>query len=270
MKTGSPWIDAHSDLTTLIDGAYPPNDTSTLSVREREAPRPTEAGLLGGSVVWGSTPSPIQPIPPVMGKPSAPRLLPVPHRRSANISDVSSDGRAEALDDVRTFDPVRRLVDRARDGDKDAYGQIFRLHHDAIFRYARLHIGAEAEDIVAEVFTRAWIQLPGYEYTDVPFVAWLYGIARYVVADEVRRQARFDYRPTVPETLEKWAEDDRLELAEAITKLPDEQRQVIELKFLMGMRNLEVADATEMTSNAVNAKQWRALTTLREELGEGA
>ena len=202
-----------------------------------------------------------------MGKPSSSRSVSVPHRGAANIYDVSSDAQGEALDNVRAFDPVRGLVERARDGDKDAYGQIFRLHHDAIFRYARLHIGAEAEDVVAEVFTRAWIQLPGYEYTGVPFVAWLYGIARNVVADEVRRRARLDSRPTVPETLEKWAEDDRLELAEAIAELPHEQRQVIEMKFLMRMPNPEVAEAMETTSNAVNAKQWRALTALRIALG---
>lgn len=204
-----------------------------------------------------------------MGEPPVLRSVPLSHLRSANISRPSTDVQVEALDNVRSLDPVRRLVERARDGDKDAYGQIFRLHHDAIFRYARLHIGGEAEDVVAEVFTRAWIQLPAYEYTGVPFVAWLYGIARYVVADEVRRQARLEYRPTVPETLEKWAEDGRLELAEAIGKLPDQQRQVIELKFLMGLRNPEVADALDTTTNAVNAKQWRALTALRNELKDG-
>lgn len=201
-----------------------------------------------------------------MGKPPALRLIPVAHPSPANISGRSRDVQVEALNDVASIDPVRRLVERARDGDKDAYGQIFRLHHDAIFRHARLHIGGEAEDVVAEVFTRAWIQLPGYAYTGVPFVAWLYGIARHVVADEVRRQARLEYRPTIPETLEKWAEDDRLELAEAIGKLPAEQRQVIEMKFLMDMRNPQVAEALDTTTNAVNAKQWRALTALRNEL----
>jgi RNA polymerase sigma-70 factor, ECF subfamily len=203
-----------------------------------------------------------------MGKPPALRLVPVAQPSPANISGRSPDVQVEALNDVDSIDPVNRLVERARDGDKDAYGQVFRLHHDAIFRYARLHVGAEAEDIVAEVFTRAWIQLPGYAYRGVPFVAWLYGIARHVVGDELRRQARLEYRPTIPETLEKWAEDDRLELAEAINKLPAEQRQVIEMKFLMGMRNPEVADALDTTTNAVNAKQWRALTALRDELKE--
>jgi RNA polymerase sigma-70 factor, ECF subfamily len=201
-----------------------------------------------------------------MGKPPVSRSLPLSHLSPANISGPSADVQVEALDNVRSLDPVRRLIERAKDGDKDAYGQIFRLHHDAIFRYARLHIGAEAEDVVAEVFTRAWIQLPAYQFTGVPFVAWLYGIARHVVADEARRQARFESQPTIPETLAKWAEDDRLVLAEAIAKLPDEQRRVIEMKFLMGMRNPEVAEALDSTTNAVNAKQWRALTALRDDL----
>jgi RNA polymerase sigma-70 factor (ECF subfamily) len=194
----------------------------------------------------------------------------LPHRSPANISGPSPDVQGEALDNVRALDPVRRLVERARDGDKDAYGQVFRLHHDAILRFARLHVGAEAEDVVAEVFTRAWIQLDAYAHTGVPFVAWLFGIARHVVAHERRRQARLESRSTMPETLEDRAEGDRLELAEAIAKLPDEQRQVIEMKFLMDMRIPEVAEALDTTTNAVNAKQWRALTTLRDELKEDA
>ena len=203
-----------------------------------------------------------------MSKTPSLRLIPIAHPSLANISGASHDVSVEALNEVASLDPVRRLVERARDGDKDAYGQIFRLHHDAIFRYARLHIGAEPEDVVAEVFTRAWIQLPGYAHTGVPFVAWLYGIARHVVGDERRRQARFEFRPTIPETLAKWAEDDRLALGEAIGKLPDEQRQVIEMKFLMDMRNPEVAAALDTTTNAVNAKQWRALAALRDKLKE--
>jgi RNA polymerase sigma-70 factor (ECF subfamily) len=205
-----------------------------------------------------------------MGIPSPPRLVAAPAETATNISGPTRDEQMEAHvvvpDNISSIDPVRRLVERARDGDKDAFGQVFRLHHDAIFRYARLHIGAEAEDVVAEVFTRAWVQLPGYRCTGVPFVAWLYGIARYVVARQRRRQARMEYRPTLPETLAKWAEDDRLELSVAIGTLPDEQRRVIEMRFLMGMRNPEVAEALDTTTNAVNATQWRALAAIRNEL----
>ena len=115
-------------------------------------------------------------------------------------------------------------------------------------------LGAEADDVVSEVFTRAWVTLNRYEYTGLPFVAWLYGIARHVVADELGRQSRTQRRADVPESLSRWAEDDRLDLFEAIDRLPTEQRQVIEMKYFMGMRNPEVADVLNTTVNAVNAR----------------
>ncbi len=192
-------------------------------------------------------------------------LYSVESRVAANISAFSPDIQ-ETPGDVRSLDAVARLVERAKDGDKDAYGQIFRLHRGAILRFARLHLGAEADDVVSEVFTRAWITLDRYEYTGLPFVAWLYGIARHVVADELSRQSRTQPQADVPESLWRWAEDDRLALFEAIGKLPTEQRRVIEMKFFMGMRNPEVADVLNTTTNAVNARQWRALAALRDEL----
>jgi RNA polymerase sigma-70 factor (ECF subfamily) len=178
------------------------------------------------------------------------------------------DVQEEAPDNVRSLDAVDRLVERAKDGDKDAYGQVFRLHRDAIYRFTRLHLGSEIDDVVSEVFTRAWVQLPRYRSTGAPFVAWLYGIARHVITDEHRRQSKVEPRAELPDTLAKWAEDDRLSLATAIARLPREQRRVIEMKFLMGMSNPEVAAALETTTNAVNAKRWRALTMLRGELEE--
>ena len=188
-------------------------------------------------------------------------------RSPANISEPEPDIQA-TIGDVRSLDAVARLVERARDGDKDAFGQIFRLHRDAILRFARLRLGAEADDVVSEVFTRAWITLNRYEYTGLPFVAWLYGIARHVVADELSRQSRTQPQADLPEPLSRWAEDDRLALFEAIDTLPTEQRQVVEMKYFIGMRNPEVADVLNTSVNAVNARQWRALATLRDRLGE--
>jgi RNA polymerase sigma factor (sigma-70 family) len=59
-----------------------------------------------------------------------------------------------------------------------------------------------------------------------------------------------------------------LTLRGAIDGLPTEQRQVIELKYLVGMTNDEVAAAMETTPGAVNARQWRALKALAEILEE--
>ena len=136
---------------------------------------------------------------PDMSERESPALFSVKLENSANISGPQSDIQ-ETVGDVRSLDSVARLVDRAKDGDKDAFGQIFRLHRDAILRFARFRLGVEADDVVSEVFTRAWITLHRYEYTGLPFVAWLYGIARHVVADELVRRSRTLPQDDLPET----------------------------------------------------------------------
>jgi RNA polymerase sigma-70 factor (ECF subfamily) len=171
--------------------------------------------------------------------------------------------------EVGAADVVRELVRAAKEGDRDAFGQLYRLHHASIVRLARFRLGADHEDVAAEVFARAWAALPRYRDTGAPFAAWLYGIARHVVADEIGRRVRTETVSDIPETAVEPRHHQRLELTEALSRLPDEQRQVLELKFLVGMTNPEVAAAFGITTGAVNAKQWRALRALRELLEDG-
>ncbi len=188
----------------------------------------------------------------------------------ANISAPHSDvhaGRDEAEEDA--LDRVRSLVERAKDGDRDAFGDLYRLYYAQLFRVARLHlgdIGHAAEDAVAETFLRAWMALPRYRDTGAPFVAWLYGIVRHVVLDEHARARRIEPCADLPDGTRGWTVDDRLTLSEAMKRLPAEQRRVLELKYLVGMKNAEVASALGKTPGAINAMQWRALGTLREIL----
>jgi len=191
--------------------------------------------------------------------------------RTANISAPNSDIQAGTYGEEEPLDRVPQLVEKARRGDRDAFGELYRLHHARIFRMARLHLGDlgdGAEDAVAETFLRAWAALPRYRDTGAPFVAWLFGIARHVVLDEVARGRRVMPREELPERTRGWTVDDRLTLAAAMERLPDEQRRVVELKYLAGMRNAEVASALGKSKGAINAMQWRALGTLREILEE--
>lgn len=162
---------------------------------------------------------------------------------------------------------VSDVLERAKAGDKDAFGALYKAHHGAVYRLARFYLGARAEDAVAETFTRAWKALPRYRNTGAPFVTWLYGIARHVVADELRRSKRTETRGVLPEHAVEWAEDERLALNSAIRRLPKEQRQVIEMKYLLGMKNPEVAEVMGKSVGAVNAMQWRALAALRDLMG---
>lgn len=161
------------------------------------------------------------------------------------------------------------LVERARRGERDAFGQLFSLHHAAVFRLARFSLPhALAEDAVAETFTRAWKALPRYRRTGAPFVAWLYGIARHVVADIARAAHRVESQPEVAQhPHDPWSgDDDRIVLAAALAQLPEEQRRVIELKFLVGLTNAEVGVVLAKKPGAVNTQQWRALRALQRIL----
>jgi RNA polymerase sigma-70 factor (ECF subfamily) len=193
--------------------------------------------------------------------------------RTANISRPNSDIQAGGTygGEEQRLDRVPQLVEKAKRGDRDAFGELYRLHHARIFRMARLHLGNlgdGTEDAVAETFLRAWAALPRYRDTGAPFVAWLFGIARHVVLDEVARGRRVMPREELPESTGGWTVDDQLTLAQAMDRLPTVQRQVIELKYLAGMRNAEVASALGKSKGAINAMQWRALGTLREILEE--
>lgn len=179
---------------------------------------------------------------------------------SAEKPDRKGDGHPEWSDERRTVLP---LVEAARRGDKDAFGQLYRRYHARVFGLARFYLGDGAEDVVAETFMRAWSALPRYRTTAAPFVAWLYGIARHIVADELKSRKRTEARAELPDNPVDPHYDERLAMAAAVAKLPKQQRQIVEMKYLLGMKNPEIAGALNKSIGAVNAAQWRALQALK-------
>jgi RNA polymerase sigma-70 factor, ECF subfamily len=191
----------------------------------------------------------------------------------AYISRAIPDGNAESHVDIQAASRRRasRLVEAARSGDREAFGDLYRMHYPAVYRLARFGLPVAAvDDAVAETFVRAWTALPRYRDTGAPFVAWLHGIARHVIADVHRRAARVETREHVPDGSTRFdqQETDRVALASALARLQEDQRRVIELKFLVGLANPEVAQALGKSVGAINALQWRALANLRRILDE--
>ena len=188
-------------------------------------------------------------------------------QEGAYVSAPPSDRKLRAVKDAAP-DQVASLVARAAEGDRDAFGSLYRTHYEGVFRLVRSRLGTDPEDPVAEVFVRAWAAIPRYRDTGAPFAAWLYGIARHVCADEIKRRTRALSVAEVPdEPRFDQPPEDRMVLAHAIAALPDEQRKVIELKFLAGLTNPEIAATLGISTGAVNAKQWRGLAKLQELLG---
>jgi RNA polymerase sigma-70 factor, ECF subfamily len=207
--------------------------------------------------------------PEIMRMADASSSVPPAAGLPANVQPTGSGGD---VDRVRDWSDERHtvlpLVEEARGGNKEAFGELYRHYHARVFGLARFYLADGAEDAVAETFTRAWSALPRYKTTTAPFVAWLYGITRHVVADELKRKRRTEAADRLQDRTLDPQHEERLVLSDAISALPKQQRQIVEMKYLLGMKNPEVARALKKTIGAVNAQQWRALQALKKALEE--
>ena len=176
-----------------------------------------------------------------------------------------------------TVDPaVVSLVERAREGDEHAFAQLYDLYLDQIYGYVRRRVGNRevAEDLVGDVFLRAWRRFDRFEWQGVDLGAWLTTIARNRVHDHFK-SARFrlerstddigdrDPSPTTdhPERVAEARELAR-RLAGALEELKDDHREVIELRFVHDMSVSETAAVLGRTVGATKALQYRALRAL--------
>ena len=167
------------------------------------------------------------------------------------------------------------LVIRAKAGDQGAFTAIYERYSAAIYRYIYFRVGeAElAEDLQAEVFLRMLEGLHRYEDRGWPISAWLYRIARDRTIDIMRRRRNRQHVP-----LEAWggscdgpensvgAQLEYEELNRTLNDLTDEQRQVIQMRFMGEMSIQEVASKLGRTEGSVKALQHRGLQSLARRL----
>ena len=193
-----------------------------------------------------------------------------PHRQTKEYRAGSEASRGSAIPlrsrktSAAKPDPreVGRLVVAAQRNDRDAFGQLYRLYYRPIYNLARFYLPQQAEDIVAETFVRAWGGIVRYRDTGRPFVTWLYGIARHIVADERRARRRVEPRSELPDSPTEMEHDDRIMLAMGMERLPAGQRRVLELRYLLGLSHPEIAVLLQKSVGAVKAQRWRALQSL--------
>lgn len=79
--------------------------------------------------------------------------------------------------------PASKYLKAAVNGDMTAFGELYRLYSEPIFRYCSYRVTNEhdAEDLTAQVFLRAWQAIGRYQIGGAPFEAWLYRIAHNLV-----------------------------------------------------------------------------------------
>jgi len=178
-----------------------------------------------------------------------------------------------ALDDVQ-------LIARLRGGDRSAFAPLAERYSQ---RVVCLCLGivynrAAAEDLTQDCFLKAWRKLPSLREPE-KFAGWLFGIARNLCLDWLRKQRRgaggtvslHDDDAAPPDPREgpraELEQDDRAaRIRQAVAQLPDKYREVIQLRYYSQACYQDIAATLQLSLAGVNQRLTRARTRLRESL----
>jgi len=176
-----------------------------------------------------------------------------------------------AKDDSKIL--INSLVKKAQDGDEAAFGQIYDLYFDKVYRfvYFRVNHREAAEDLVSETFIRAWDKLDRISSPE-SFSGWVYQIARNLVIDYYRsRKENVDI--ALLENVLSYEDNvvNRTDLGfqqqiflKFLDQLGEEQQLVLKMKFLEDLDNPEIAAILNKTEGAVRVIQHRAIAELKK------
>jgi RNA polymerase sigma-70 factor (ECF subfamily) len=209
--------------------------------------------------------------------------------------------------DAPVYEPAEsdeaQLIDAAKASSSEAWAKIYAGNYRPVYRYIRARIFDDetAEDLAASVFVEAMTSIRSYSYRGRPLLAWLYRLARNIVADHRARLARERAngekrvagipRAIVRGLASRLRRDDgdidsvnvalvaqsqtdpstvaeRLDLRDAIKSLTRDQREVIILRYHVGLSTHEIARVMGRAPSAVYSLAARALITLKRRLGD--
>ena len=170
-----------------------------------------------------------------------------------------------------------QLIERlTTDESGDALRALYRAYSGELFGFAVNALGERgaAEELVQEVFTRAWRHADRYDPARASVRTWLYQIARHAIIDARRRAS---VRPGLPahEPVDEPEGGASLEqamlgwqVAAALERLTPEHRQMIRMAQFRGLTMREIAEHTGLPLGTVKSRTWYALRSLRLVLDE--
>jgi RNA polymerase sigma-70 factor, ECF subfamily len=190
---------------------------------------------------------------------------------------ASGPTRTTPLNQRASSQQLRRLVEQAQQGDRDALEELYLLHFDRIYSYLHMSVGNrhDAEDLTTQVFVRMLESIGKFRWRSAPFSAWLFRIAHNLAMDHFRANKRWQSEEEVPEPDPgegSAAEEEALEsigrqsMLQLIEKLSHEQQQVLTLKFVFNFSNADAATILDKTDGAIKSLQHRALASLQRQL----
>jgi RNA polymerase sigma-70 factor (ECF subfamily) len=168
------------------------------------------------------------------------------------------------------------LVQRAIGRDAEAFGRLYDMHVDRVYRhiYYRVSNEQDAEDLTQQVFFKAWEAIPRYKKMASPFIAWLMTISHNLVVDFYRTRkdkalVEAEVLADGPESNPERAAEVSLEqqrLRRVILQLGADEQQVVILRFMEGFEFAEIASVLKKKEGNVRVILHRALVKLRNIL----
>lgn len=200
-------------------------------------------------------------------------------RQPAGYGDATLATSSE--DSAEARERLIGLVELARGGDAEAFGLLYDHYQPSVYRflYYRTRSVVVAEDLCSETFFRALRNMPSFRWQGKDFGAWLMTIARNLATDHFKAG-----RTRLEMTTEDMGQhDDSTEgpenavlasltneiLLESLTKLPNEQRDCLVMRFLQGMSIAETAAALGRSDGAIKQLQLRGVRNLAKLMPEG-
>lgn len=149
----------------------------------------------------------------------------------------------------------------AAEGDYEAFERLYRRYLSRIYSLCSRLSGSSARgaELTEDVFVRTWEKLPEFD-GESPFAAWLHRLAADVVLDAQTVDGS-------PAATEEQGGSARLDLSEAIAKLPPEARRIFVLHDVEGFKHEEMSEIFGITPGVSKAKLQRARVLLKEALG---
>lgn len=195
------------------------------------------------------------------------------------VAVVQDAVRIEAKEAERlSADHLDDLAEQAARGSRLAFERIYVVLIDDLYGYARSHVNDDtaAEDVVATVFMKAWQYARSYRRGSQSYRRWVFGIARNEVRNHWRatqssRQLERELEMQRPDdgSAPEVAIDEAA-LAEALSRLTPEQRDVIVLRYFNGKSHREIAELLDKAEGSIRALQHRALRQLRKAVARAS
>ena len=148
-------------------------------------------------------------------------------------------------------------------GSDAAWREIFDAHYVKIYRFFRSRVAThqQAEDLSADVFLEAFRSITNFRWQGSPFEAWLFGIARRILASYYRAKPRSEGQ------LPGHVRDEYLavEVRDLLARIPADYRSALELRFVVGLSGGEAAAVMGRSHGAFRSLLLRAVRAFRAE-----